>query len=313
MVDLTSQTWHDQGMSSRQLISTAEGSRTEAFGSSEWGLLAFAGITWGASFLFIAEGLEAFTPAQIGFIRVVFAFVTFALVRKARDTKIDREDWPRVALLGVCWMAFPFWLFPLAEQRVSSGLAGMLNGAVPLFAAGIAALLLRRLPGRKQMMGLGVGLVGLILIGLPAFEGGGSSTIGVLLILVALMSYGLSINVSVPLTQKYGALPVLWRAQFVALLISAPGAAVGLQTSHFEWGAFFAMVALGVGGTALAYVAMTTLAARVGSTRASVTIYISPPVALLLGYQFRDEPIQVLSVIGTVIVLGGAWLTSRSE
>lgn len=300
-------------MATRQLITTSEGTHNGNFGRSEWGLLAFAGITWGASFLFIAEGLEAFTPAQIGFLRILFAFVTLSLVSKTRAIRVEKQDWPRVAVLGFCWMAFPFFLFPLAEQRVSSSLAGMLNGAVPLFAAGIAALLLRRLPGPKQLVGLTVGVLGLILIGLPAFQQGSNSTSGVLLILVALVSYGISINLTVPLTQKYGPLPILWRAQFVALVMSTPGAALGLRTSHFQTSSFLAVLVLGVGGTALAYVAVSTLAARVGSTRAAVTVYVAPPVALLLGVQFRDEAIELLSVVGTAVVLSGAWLTSRSE
>lgn len=300
-------------MTTRQLIRTSEGTVNENFGQAEWGMLAFAGTTWGASFLFISEGLESFTPAQIGFLRTLFAFVTLAFFPKARSVSIDREDWSRVALLGFSWMAFPFILFPMAEQRVSSSLAGMLNGAVPLFAAAIAAVLLGRLPGPKQAVGLAVGFLGLILIGVPAFQAGSSSSVGVGLIMIAMVSYGLSINMVVPLTQNYGALPVIWRAQAVALVLSAPGAAWGLPVEEPAWSPMLAMIALGVGGTALAYISVSTLAARVGSTRASVTVYISPPVALVLGVVFRGDSVAALSVVGTVVVLVGAWLTSRSE
>lgn len=300
-------------MATKQLIATSEGTTNENFGRSDWAMLAFAGTTWGASFLFIAEGLESFTPAQIGFLRIFFAFLTLSLVPRARTVAIERNDWPRVVLVGFCWMAFPFWLFPLAEQRVSSSLAGMLNGAVPLFAAAIAVVLLRRLPAKKQAAGIALGVVGLVLIGAPAMQGGSSSAAGVGLIMVAMLSYGIAINVVVPLTQAYGALPVLWRAQLVALIMSTPGALLGLPSVNFAWSSMLSVVALGVGGTALAYVAMSTLAARVGSTRASVTVYISPPVALLLGVQFRNEEIEWLSVAGTVVVLAGAWLTSRAE
>ncbi|NOX30192.1 MAG: DMT family transporter, partial [Actinobacteria bacterium] len=256
-------------MSERRLISTAEGTHSGSFGPSEWGLLAFAGVTWGASFLFIAEALEAFTPAQIGFLRVALAFIALSFLRSARSVPVERADWPRIVVLGVLWMALPFILFPLAEQRVSSSLAGMLNGAVPLFAAAIAAILLRRLPGSKQMIGLLIGLVGLLLIGLPAFTAGTSSIVGVVLVLSAMACYGLSINLTVPVTQKYGALPVIWRSQFVAVVLSAPGALFGIRSTQFDASSFAAILALGIGGTALAYIAMSILAARVGGTRAS--------------------------------------------
>jgi drug/metabolite transporter (DMT)-like permease len=49
--------------------------------------------------------------------------------------------------VGVLWMAFPLSMFPLAERHVSSALAGMLSGAVPLFVAIVAAGIARR--GRR--------------------------------------------------------------------------------------------------------------------------------------------------------------------
>jgi drug/metabolite transporter (DMT)-like permease len=299
-------------MTGRQLITTAEGTHNEAFGGTEWGLLAFTGITWGASFLFIAEGVEAFAPTVVAFLRITFAFLTLSLMRKTRS-KVEQEDWPRIILLGFTWMALPFVLFPLAEQHVSSSLAGMLNGAVPLFAAITASLILGRLPGRSQRIGLVVGFAGLVLVGLPALGAGSSSAFGVVIILTALVSYGIAINLTVPLSQKYGPLPILWRAQMAALVMASPGALWGLQSSSFQLSSLVAVMLLGVGGTALAYAAISTLAARVGSTRASIAIYISPPIALLLGVTFRDETVQTISVLGTVIILAGAWLTSRAD
>ena len=78
-------------------------------------------------------------------------------------------------------MAFPLTLFPIAQQHVSSSVTGMINGAVPLFTAAIASVLLWRLPGRFQLVGLGVGMAGIALIGLPAINDGASSALGVML------------------------------------------------------------------------------------------------------------------------------------
>jgi drug/metabolite transporter (DMT)-like permease len=299
-------------MPSNRLISTAEGRSNAAFGPMEWGLLLFAGVTWGASFLLIAEGMDAFAPGLITFLRILFGFATVSLVRGTR-ARVARADWPRVVLLGVCWMAFPLALFPIAQQHVSSSIAGMINGAVPLFTAAIASVLLWRLPGRYQRMGLLVGMVGIVLIGLPSLDDGASSVVGVLLILTALVSYGLAFNVAVPLQQRYGALPVLWRAQLVALVLTLPLGLIGLGDSEFEWQALGAVILLGVGGTGLAYLAAMTLAGRVGSTRSSVSVYISPPVALTLGVLLRNEVVAAISVVGAVVVLLGAWLASRAD
>jgi drug/metabolite transporter (DMT)-like permease len=125
--------------------------------------------------------------------------------------------------------------------------------------------------------------------------------------------YGLSFNLAVPLQQKYGALPVLFRAQMVALAAMAPVAAAQLPASDWSWVSALAMIPLGVLGTGLALVAMTTLVGRAGAARGSVAIYFLPLVAVVLGVALRDETIALVSLGGTVLVLAGAWLTSRKE
>src|SRR5437867_12899234 len=97
-----------------------------------WLLVVVPGVIWGASCLFIAEGLQAVAPMGVTFVRIAVGFVTLSLVPSARRP-IARGDRLKTALLGILWLAFPLSMFPLAEQHVSSALAGMLNGATPLF------------------------------------------------------------------------------------------------------------------------------------------------------------------------------------
>ena len=130
-------------MRRNRVLVTSAGTRPEAFGLVEWGLLLSAAGVWGASFLFIAEGLEAFEPMFITWARVLLGAVALALFPASR-TPIDRHDRGRIVTLAFVWMAFPLALFPIAQQWIDSSLAGMLNGAMPLFAAGFAALMLRR-------------------------------------------------------------------------------------------------------------------------------------------------------------------------
>ena len=82
------------------------------------------------------------------------------------------------------WVAIPLTMFPLAERHVSSAVTGMLNGATPLFAAFIATLMLGKLPPRQQLIGLGGGFVGVLLIGLASYGEESSSLGGIVLILV---------------------------------------------------------------------------------------------------------------------------------
>ena len=282
----------------------------DVFSTGDWALLAGVALTWGSSFVWIEEGLEAFDPPVVTLLRLLFGTAALAAFPRAR-ARVQRDDLPRVALLAVLWMAAPFLLFPVAQQWIDSSLAGMINGGVPIFAGAVAAVASRRLPAGKQIAGLLLGFAGVVVVSLPAVAGARATALGAALVLLATLSYGIAINVAVPLQQRYGSLPVLLRTQLFALaIVLVPGVA-GLPGSSFAWPSLGAMVPLGCLGTGLAFVWMATLVGRVGAARGSVTIYFVPLVAVALGALVRDESIAMVSLAGTAMVLVGAFLTSR--
>lgn len=294
----------------RRLLETHGGTFTHAFGPVEWALLASIALIWGASFFFIDVGLRGFRPGVVALARVALGALALSMVPRARRP-VAHEDLPRVALLGLIWMGIPLVLFPVAQQWIDSSVAGMLNAAVPLTAAAWASLLLGRLPGRKQALGLLVGFAGIVAISLPELRGAQASALGVGLVLLAVVLYGLSSNLAVPLQQKYGAPPVLLRALLVAVVVIAPFGLASLGASTWRWDSALAVLPLGLLGTGLAYVFMTTLVGRVGAARGSVAIYFVPLVAIALGVVFLGESLSPYALAGTVLVLAGAWLTSR--
>lgn len=296
----------------RRVLSTSAGTLTDAFGLPEWGLLGAVAVIWGSSFLFMAIGLEAFRPGVISMARVGLGALALALVPRARRP-VDREDLPGIALLGVLWMGIPQILFPAAQQWIDSSVAGMVNGAMPLTTAAWSALLIRRLPGRRQMVGLALGFGGIVAISWPEVRGSEATALGVALVLLAVVLYGLSANLAVPLQQRHGSLAVLLRAQLAALLLVVPFGLWSLPGSAWAWGPALAMLPLGVLGTGLGFVLMATLVGRVGGPRGSVAIYFVPIVAIVLGVAVRGEALAPLAVLGTVLVLVGAWIATRRE
>jgi drug/metabolite transporter (DMT)-like permease len=297
----------------RRVLTTAAGTRSHAFGVGEWALLAVPAVIWGCSFLLIAVAVEQLAPATLTMLRIAFGALAIGALPAARR-RIPRDEWPAIALLSVTWMAVPFYCFSVAEQRIDSSLAGMLNGAMPLATALVSTLLLRRAPGSRQLAGLLVGFAGVVLVMLPALDHGrGGTAGGVALVLVAVTCYGIAANVSVPLQQRYGALPVIFRSQLGALLVTLPFGLFGLAGSSFAWRSVGAVALLGIFGTGVAFVAMTTLLGRVGAARGSIAIYFVPVIAVVAGVVFRNEHVAALSLAGMVLVIGGAALTSRAE
>lgn len=296
-----------------RLLSTSHGTNREAFSGADWALFLSLVLIWGGSFLFIAIGLDHFHPGLVTFLRVGFGAGTLALVPRARRSPVAKEDWPRVAVLGLIWIALPLSFFPIAQQWINSAVTGMLNGAMPIFTALVSVALLRELPGPRQGLGLVVGFAGIAAISLPSAEGGGTAAIGVVLVLAATICYAFATNIVAPLQQKYGSLAVLARVQWVALVLVTPYGLIGLAGSEFAWSSLTATLAVGVLGTGLAFVLMGTLTGRVGATRASFITYVIPVVALVLGVVFRGDQVAGVAVAGVVLVIIGAFLASRRE
>ncbi|MGB7211716.1 MAG: DMT family transporter [Gemmatimonadales bacterium] len=280
--------------------------------ATDWLYILIPGLIWGASFLFIAEGLEAVGPNGVTFARIAVGFVTLSCFPQAWK-KVARSEWLAIGALGVLWLAFPLSMFPYAEQHVSSALTGMLNGGTSLFAVIVAAVIARKLPPAGMVGGLAIGIAGVTLVALPAVGEGSSSTLGVGMILIALVSYGFALNVARPLQVKHGAIPVIWRAQMVAVVLTAPLGVHDLLHAHWTLAPLLSLLALGAFGTAIAHVLMATAAGRLGAGRASAATFLMPPVALLLGVLIRGESVHSLSIVGGAVCLAGAWLMNRSR
>jgi len=99
----------------------------------------------------------------------------------------------------------------------------------------------------------------------------------------------------------------------VACAISMPYGIWGIRHSTFSFGSLAAVAVLGVVGTGFAFVLFAILSKRTGTVRSMIPIYFTPIVGTILGISFNDERLIGLSVLGMLVVVVGAWLTSRPE
>jgi drug/metabolite transporter (DMT)-like permease len=248
----------------------------------------------------------------ITLVRVGLGALALALLPLARrDTRIEPEDRLRVVALSVFWVALPFTLFPIAEQHISSAVAGLLNGGTPIFAAIFAMVLLRQPTRGAQLLGIGAGFVGVVLVSLPSIGEGSNETFGVALVVLATVCYGFAVTVSGPLQQRYGSVNLMAKVLALATIWTAPYGLWQVGDARWEAGPLVAIAVLGIVGTGIAFALMGTLVGRVGSTRASFITYLIPVVALVLGVVFRGDEIVVLEIVGVGFVIAGAYLAGR--
>ena len=283
------------------------------FTSLDWLLSICMALTWGSSFLLIKIAIRDFDSALIPLGRTAFGAAALLLIPSARK-RIAREHWPRLLVLGFVWMAFPFFLYPLAEETVSSAITGMMNGGLPVVVTLVTAIWVQVMPSPRRIVAVLVGFSGIALIAIPSISDGSTAdTRGIVLLIIALLSYAVAINIARPLQSAYSPATLMLHVELVACAISLPLGIWGATRSTFSWPALSALALLGVLGTGFAFVLFALLSKRTGAVRSMIPTYFTPIVGTILGKVFNNEPILWLSVIGMLIVIVGAWLTSMPE
>ncbi|MBY5161180.1 DMT family transporter [Salsipaludibacter albus] len=285
----------------------------DPFAAMDWLLMAGLSLVWGSSFLLMAVGLESLHPGVVTWLRVVSGAAALLVVRRRRVT-FEPDDQRRLVLLAVTWVVVPFTLFPIAEQHVNSAVAGILNGATPIWAALVGAVWFGRPSRGLQRIGLVVGFVGMVVVSVSSSGAGGDTAVlGIVLVLVATLLYGWSLQLLGPLQHRYGAVPVARRLLVLASVATTPFGLWGLRDSTFEPVPVLATLVLGVVGTGIAFVMMSVLAGRVGGSRASFVTYVIPVVAVALGMVVLGDEVQPAALAGVVLVIAGAVAASRRE
>jgi drug/metabolite transporter (DMT)-like permease len=283
-------------------------------------LLAALAAIWGGSYLLIKYALEDLSAPMIVWCRAVLAAGVLLAALRATGGRpavaaVGRELRERPAwalLLGTLAVAAPFTLITLGELEVPSGLTAVLISPASLFVALFAPVLdpAERID-RRQGAGMLIGLAGVALVvGVESVQSTGQ-LLGALAMLAAAACYGLSGFV---VKGRYGHL-VSMQTSLVSITVASivtfplaiatwPSALPGLR-------AIVAVAALGVIGTALAFVIFYKLIKEIGAGRASLVSYLAPGVALVYGALALGEAITPAAVAGLALILAGVALASR--
>ena len=270
-------------------------------------------LTWGSSFILIDIIIRYAPTTFVPFGRSLFGMIALFFVPGSRD-HIAREHRTRLWVLGLIWMALPFFLFPIAERTVASSIAGMMNGALPVVVIVVTSIWMRTKPSGQRIVAILVGFIGIVLIAVPSINDGTTADVkGIFYLLAALMCYAVALNMARPLQAIYSPATLMLRVVLISTVLSAPLGIIALRSTRFSLALFGSTVILGALGSGFAFLLFGTLLKRTGTVRAMIPTYFTPIVGTLLGVLFNEEKVLALSLIGMLIVILGAWLTSRPE
>ncbi|MBV9986639.1 MAG: DMT family transporter [Chitinophagaceae bacterium] len=280
-----------------------------------WALFLILSVIWGSSFILMKEGMVRLSPYQVASIRIFSAglvLIPFAL-RSLRA--IPKDKILLVLVSGLLGNFFPAYLFCIAETRLDSGLAGILNALTPFFVILIGMSFFNLKANAIKITGVIVGFIGLCLLVTVNGHFGLQNISYSLFILLATFFYGLNVNLIGRYMQGIGSINIASLA-FVFLMIPSSITlwTTGYFNMHFSeatvWHSTLASFVLGVMGTAVASILFYMLIKRAGNLFASMVTYGIPFVALAWGVWY-GELITWLQVGCLGIILVGVYLVNK--
>ncbi|MBC7534561.1 MAG: DMT family transporter [Ferruginibacter sp.] len=282
----------------------------------DWLIFIILSIIWGSSFVLMKEGLLNLTAYQVASLRIISSGLVLLPVAYKSYKQIPRNKILYTFLSGTLGSLLPAYLFCIAEERIDSALAGVLNSLTPIFVIIVGALFFQSKTSLNKVIGIIIALTGTILLffSQPGFSTN-SNAVDVLLIVLATIMYGININ----MVRRYlHDIPSIQIASLALFLNAIPALVVLYFTGYFnkDFLTHGVLVStaysflLGICGTAIASVIFYMLIKRAGAVFSSMVTYAIPLVAIIWGVIY-GEKIGWKQVASLVIILAGVWVANK--
>ncbi|MFO0415112.1 MAG: DMT family transporter [Bacteroidota bacterium] len=281
----------------------------------KWILYIILCLIWGSSFILMKEGLISLTPFEVAAIRMLSAGLVLIPFAYRSFREITKKQRHYSILTGILGSYLPAIFFCIAQTKIDSALAGMLNALTPLFVLLIGAAFFKLPLIKGKLIGILIGFAGMIILFLKQTGSFQFEEMPFLLIVVlATICYGVNVNIANRHLQGVRPLAIA----SVAFTFLIPLSLLLLYTEGFfshvlTDNKFLLSIAsasfLGITGTALATVLFYMLMKRAGPLFSSMVTYGIPFVAVGWGFIYGEE-ITVLQIIGLFIILTGVYVVN---
>ena len=265
---------------------------------------------WGASFMFTRVSSPEFGAFSFASLRLgIAAVVLFPILMIGGNWQYLKNDWKLLIFISIFNSGLPFILFAYATLTLEAGMTSVLNSFVPMLSGLIAHLYFKDKLSRSQQAGLVIGVIGVAVLMMDKFGEGSSALLPLIACLSACLSYAVSANIT---KRKLSHIPpkvLAASTMLVAGLLLIPFGIITWPNEMPSATAWSAVIAVAVISTALAYLIFFELIKNIGPTRTvSVTLLI-PIFGIFWGALLLDEPITWTIILGTLIIITGAYLS----
>lgn len=281
-----------------------------------WFLFILVGFLWGIPYLFIKVAVDpdnGFSPATVVCLRTAIgAAILIPIAIKQRQFIAAVRGWRYVFAYALLEMIGPWILIGTAEQKISSGLTGLLVASVPIWATIFASMRGdKSVWHRTRLFGIIVGFIGLVaVVGIESITGS-ADPLSIAMVLLASVGYSYAVMMVQGALPHVSGIAINAVAMLMTAIFYMPFTIAQWPTHQISDGAIRAIVGLGVLSTGAAFAAFFTLASIIGVARGSLVTYLNTACAVVLGVIILNEPLTIGIILGLPLVLIGSYFASR--
>ncbi len=282
-----------------------------------WLVFILLSIVWGSSFILMKEGLRAFTPYQVASLRMLFAGLVLLPFAIKAFRKIPKDKMGLVLISGLVGNFIPAYLFCIAETKIDSALAGILNSLTPLFTILVGILFYKVQTSAIKILGILIGFIGLTFLMLTGKELHLDHLSYASLVLIATLFYGINVHT---VGRYLKAISSIQIASVAFSFLILPSAAVLYFTGYFKINfddplvvhSTLSSAVLGMVGTSMASILFYYLVKKAGILFGSLVTYGIPVVAVAWGLIYGESlaPLQILCL---AVILLGVYIVNRGN
>jgi len=274
-------------------------------------------LIWGGSFLAIKITVQDMSPTALLLFRSAAGFVALSLIVLALRKPFFGPGW-RGRLIGFGIMALtnaviPWVAIGWGEERISSGLASILNSTTTLWTAVLIYWVMpTERPSFVNYIGVLVGFAGVVVLVYPEIAAHGISgdVLGALAVVLASLSYAVNALYQRRKMREVSIFEISLGQLAASVLIAIPLAAPSLPSIHFHVLSIVAVIALGAIGTGVAYTLYYYVMNTLGAVRAAGVTYLVPVTAVFWGALLLHESVSASVIAGMVVILAGILLVN---
>jgi drug/metabolite transporter (DMT)-like permease len=281
--------------------------------------LALAGLAliWGASFLLIKVAVHDMSPTVLLLIRSVSGLVALVVIVKVMGRPLLGDGWKTrlgsFAIMAITNAIIPWVAIAWGEERISSGLASILNSTTTLWTA---VIIFWAMPGERPTrvgyLGVLLGFAGVVILVLPDIlaHGVSGNLLGAMAVLVAALSYAANAIYQRRKMRSVSVFDVSIGQLAATVIFAIPLALPSLPHVHVAVSSMAAVIALGAGATGIAYLLYYYVMNALGAVRAAGVTLLVPITAVFWGVVLLHESLSWAIIIGMAVILAGTVLTN---